>query len=298
MKHLALSIAVLLASAEVARADDPRLWEAGLGLVGVSVPDYGGSDQRQQRVLPFPYFVYRGKRVQADRDGIHFFGTRRVEFDFSFDAAPPVSSTDNAARDDMPDLLPSVEVGPSVNLVLLTDEGKTRALKLRLAGRASVASNVARWEWLGFTAAPELSFQAVELTWTLKASVGPLFSTDGVNDYAYEVPDSLATMDRAAYDARAGFGGVRAIVRGGWRTGPVWLGVFARYDNLSGASYEDSPLIRSAHAFAFGTAVAWVFARSKRRVAASCPETVKRTTVRRAVAGESSSAETRSRVRI
>jgi len=199
LKHLALSIAVLLASAEVARADDPRLWEAGLGLVGVSVPDYGGSDQRQQRVLPFPYFVYRGKRVQADRDGIHFFGTRRVEFDFSFDAAPPVSSTDNAARDDMPDLLPSVEVGPSVNLVLLTDEGKTRALKLRLAGRASVASNVARWEWLGFTAAPELSFQAVELTWTLKASVGPLFSTDGVNDYAYRHRDdrpAAGALDR------------------------------------------------------------------------------------------------------
>ncbi len=266
MKLLFLAIAILLAAAGAARADDARLWEVGLGLAGVSVPDYGGSNQRQHRVLPIPYFVYRGKRVQADRDGIHFFGAHRIELDFSFDAAPPVRSSDNQARDDMPDLLPSVEVGPSVNVVLFADKGKTRALKLRLAGRASIASDVLRGEWLGFTAAPELAFQAKGNEWKLTASVGPLFSTEGVHDYAYEVRVLSATMDRAAYDARGGYGGVRTLIRGGWRTGPLWLGAFARYDNFGGSTFDDSPLVSTIHAFTFGTAVAWVFARSKRRV--------------------------------
>lgn len=73
-------------------------------------------------------------------------------------------------------------------------------------------------------------------------------------------------MDRAAYDARGGYGGVRTLIRGGWRAGPLWLGAFARYDNFRGSTFDDSPLVSSTHAFTFGTAVAWVFARSKHRV--------------------------------
>jgi outer membrane protein len=265
LKLFAIVVAALLSATAVARAEDEPLWEAGLGIAGVSVPDYGGSDQRQHRVLPIPYFVYRGRTVQADRDGIHFFGASRLELDFSFDAAPPVSASNNAARDGMPDLLPSVEVGPSVNLVLLADEDKSRVLKLRLAGRASIATNVLRWEWLGLTAAPELAFQAKAPDWKLTASVGPLFSTEGVNDYAYEVSSVHATMERPPYDAQSGYGGLRFLARGGWRTGPIWLGAFARYDNLRGASFVDSPMMRSEHAVTVGTAVAWVFARSKRR---------------------------------
>ena len=42
-----------------------------------------------------------------------------------------------------------------------------------------------------------------------------------------------------------------------------------RYDNLSGAVYEDSPLIETKHAVAAGIAVSRVLRVSKRRVEVS-----------------------------
>jgi outer membrane scaffolding protein for murein synthesis (MipA/OmpV family) len=265
--HAATAAALAVCLAAPARADELPLWELGAGVVGLSVPEYGGAIDRQLHLLPFPYLTYRGRRVQADREGLHFLSNGRLELDVSLDAEPPVVSADGDERAGMPDLLPTVEAGPSVNLVLARNAAGTRALKLRLAGRAVVASDALRWDWLGLVAAPELRLDAVDGRGSkLAVSVGPLFSTQGVHDYTYEVAPAHATMARPAFDATAGYGGTRLLVRAHTASGRVWLGVFARYDYLAGAAFADSPLVRSPHAFAAGTAVAWIFARSARRV--------------------------------
>jgi MipA family protein len=264
MREMALGVALVAAAAGDVRADPKPLWEAGIGLVGFSVPDYGGSDERQQHVLPMPYLVYRGRRVQADRDGVTFFGSRWLELDFSLDAAPAVAAGGNLARRGMPELLPTLEAGPSVNLILLASPRRAALLKLRLAGRAAIASDLLHWDWLGVTAAPELALQLCGDDAKLTATVGPLFSSEGVHDHVYQVAPDDADPNRAAYDARGGYGGLRAMLRGGWRAGPLWLGGFVRYDYLGGAVFADSPLLRSPHAFTIGTAMAFVFARSHR----------------------------------
>ena len=39
----------------------PRpLWELGLGVAALRLPDYRGSDQSSTYLLPLPYVVYRG----------------------------------------------------------------------------------------------------------------------------------------------------------------------------------------------------------------------------------------------
>src|SRR5215510_8004444 len=64
-----LLIAALLAMAwPQARADQP-LWEAGLGVGVLRLPDYRGSDQSRTWVLPVPYIAYRGDILKADREG-------------------------------------------------------------------------------------------------------------------------------------------------------------------------------------------------------------------------------------
>ena len=52
-------LAVLLATlpAAPARAEQKPLWEAGLGVAAVSFPNYRGSKQTQNYVLPAPYLV-------------------------------------------------------------------------------------------------------------------------------------------------------------------------------------------------------------------------------------------------
>jgi hypothetical protein len=39
-----------------------------------------------------------------------------------------------------------------------------------------------------------------------------------------------------------------------------------RSDSLRGATFEDSPLVRSRHALAYGVAMSWVLASSQARV--------------------------------
>jgi len=46
----------------------------------------------------------------------------------------------------------------------------------------------------------------------------------------------------------------------------VWMGGFVRYDNLSGATFEDSPLVENSHSVMGGFAVAWIFKKSSRMV--------------------------------
>lgn len=42
----------------------------------------------------------------------------------------------------------------------------------------------------------------------------------------------------------------------------IWMGGFVHYRNLSGASFADSPLVETPHAFIAGFVVAYLFARS------------------------------------
>src|SRR5690349_18225110 len=64
---LALSVALCPA---LSQAEEKPLWEAGLGVGAVTFPDYRGSDQANVYPLPLPYFIYRGKFLKADREGL------------------------------------------------------------------------------------------------------------------------------------------------------------------------------------------------------------------------------------
>ena len=56
--------------AEKSEAGQLPLWEAAVGLVGFSFPDYRGSDETRFYALPFPYFIYRGDVFKMDRDRV------------------------------------------------------------------------------------------------------------------------------------------------------------------------------------------------------------------------------------
>ena len=49
----------------------------------------------------------------------------------------------------------------------------------------------------------------------------------------------------------------------------AWFGAFARYDDLSGTAFENSPLVFVRRSFMAGFGFAWVFAESRERVTVS-----------------------------
>jgi outer membrane protein len=91
------------------------LWELGIGVAGLRLPDYRGSDQSHNYLLPLPYAVYRGRILKADRDGARalLVDAARVKVDISVAGATPTRSSDNDARSGMPNL-PARSVRTSV----------------------------------------------------------------------------------------------------------------------------------------------------------------------------------------
>lgn len=247
----------------------PR-WEAGLGLGVLQAPDYRGSNEQTTYVLPVPYVYYRGDALRIDREGIRgrLTKTRRLGVYLSLAASIPVNSSHNAARKGMPALDAAVEIGPSLFVPLSADPRGRRSWSVGLPLRAVVAGDLHHAEAIGWTFAPhvDLHIRAADRRWETTFSAGPIFASQRYHAYYYQVDPAYATPERPAYSAQAGYSGSRVSVTLSRRNGDLWMGLFARYDDLHGATFVDSPLVKRRSALMLGAGMAYVFAQSSEMV--------------------------------
>jgi outer membrane scaffolding protein for murein synthesis (MipA/OmpV family) len=255
-----------------ARADQLPLWELGAGPAAISFPQYRGSDQRTNYVLPAPYLVYRGEFLKADRQRVRglFFKSDRMEVDVSTSGSVPVKSKDNRARTGMPDLDPTVEIGPALNLSLDHSADNRRTLEIRLPLRAVISTDFRHVGYQGWLFQPQLNWDNADFMGVhglnLGLVVGPVFGSAKYHQYFYNVDPAFATAGRPAYQAHGGYGGTQFIGAMSRRFSDFWVGGFMKYDHLRGAAFDDSPLTKSKSGFSAGIAVLWVFAESKTKV--------------------------------
>jgi len=255
-----------------ALAREEPLWEAGLGVAALHFPDYRGSDQSHTYGLPAPYFVYRGEILKADRHGLRgtLFNSDRIDLNLSVGASLPVDSRKNRAREGMPDLRPSIEAGPSLDVTLWRTAERRAKLDLRLPVRAAVTVE-SDPRFIGGQFFPNLNLDVHDplgfAGWNLGMLVGPVFTDARYNRYFYSVPTQYATAQRPAYDAPGGgFAGTELIVALSKRFPRFWVGGFARFDTLRGAKFEDSPLVTSKRYAAAGIGISWILGESSQRV--------------------------------
>lgn len=254
-------------SADHAFAAEEPLWELGIGMSALSFPDYRGSEESSLYFLPFPYVVYRGTFFKADKDGIRgaFFDSDRVELNVSVGASVPVKSDDNSTRQGMPDLQPTVEFGPSLDLTLWRNHDRRYKLDLRLPVRAAVTV-IGGADYAGWEFSPRLALDVTDVAglagWDLGLLAGPMYGSERSHDYFYAVPTQFATAERPAFDAEAGYAGSQPLVSVSKRYSKIWLGAFARWDSLEGAVFADSPLVRREDYLAAGVGIAWIFRES------------------------------------
>jgi outer membrane protein len=262
---------VALVASVSGRAEQKPLWEAGLGIGAVTFPDYRGSDRTQTYVLPVPFFVYRGEFLKADRNGVRgrFFDSDRVELNVTMGASAPVDSRDNPARLGMPDLKPTVEIGPSLDLTLWRSGDRRTKLDFRLplVTGFTIQSSPQSTGWQ-FSPRLNLDLQdpAGLAGWNLGLVAGPLFGDRKQHQYFYSVAQQYATPDRPAFEARRGYAGAQFLVAVSKRFPSYWVGGFLRYDTLSGAVFNDSPLVKRSNYLAGGIAMAWIIGESSRMV--------------------------------
>jgi outer membrane scaffolding protein for murein synthesis (MipA/OmpV family) len=265
----ALSLAA--AATSVQAAEDQPLWELGAGAAAFSFPSYRGSDQTHNFLMPVPHFTYHGDFFKADRQGIRgsFFDSDRIDLTVSLALSPPVSSDSIAARSGMPDLEGTFEIGPEMDVTFWRSENRARFVKLLLPLRTAITVEGSP-KSIGWVFHPKLNMDITDLPgmggWNLGMLAGPLFGDKRQHAYYYTVAPQYATAGRPAYDAGAGYAGMQYLVALSKRFPKYWVGGFVRYDSLSGATFEDSPLVRKKDYLAAGIAFTWVFGESSTRV--------------------------------
>jgi outer membrane scaffolding protein for murein synthesis (MipA/OmpV family) len=247
------------------------LWEAGVGLGGLWLPDYRGSDESRGYVLPFPYAIYRGEILKADREGVRaeFVDSDRIRFEIAVNASQPVRSSSNEARQGMPDLKGSFEVGPALVVNLARSEDRAMKLDFRLPVSTGVTIG-GGFKGIGWQTSPRLNLDVFDVGgWSglnLGLAAGPIFQDRRRDAYFYDVADPYVRPGRPAYRSGGGYAGAQLLGALSKRFDRYWIGAFARADTLAGATFEDSPLVRRRSYFAGGIGFAWIFGQSRETV--------------------------------
>lgn len=261
----------LMPNAVRAEQQEKPLWEVGAGVAAFSFPAYRGSDQTNNFLLPVPLVTYHGDFFKADRHGIRgsFFDSDRVDLTVSLALSPPASSEDIKARSGMKDIEGTFEIGPQMDFTFWRSENRARFVKLLMPLRAAFTVESSPKD-IGWVFHPKLNMDITDLPnmpgWNLGLLAGPLFGDKRQHAYYYSVDPQYATAGRPAYEAKAGYAGMQYLVGLSKRFPKFWVGSFVRYDNLSGSTFEDSPLVRQKDYFAAGLAISWIISESSTRV--------------------------------
>ncbi len=245
------------------------LWEIGLAGVGGYVADYPGAAQSRFRGFPIPYFIYRGKILRAGDSGIvrgRFQISDTLEFDLSFDASLNADSDKNTLRRGLPDLDVLGEIGPQ--LTWRAWEEADRSLTINLPVRASLSFGDGGIRSRGFVLNPRVTYRDRDFLGgnTLSLGVGPIFATEKLMDYFYEVRPQFALRDRPAFDADSGYLGSEISVGLSRRLTPqVRLFVGSQIGLYDGATNRRSALLARETNWNFAVGLSWAIWESSRR---------------------------------
>jgi MipA family protein len=270
VRFLPISALLLCLPGAYAQTELKPEWEVGAGVAAIDFPMYRGSNERRSYLLPIPYFVYRGETLQVNRERVRglIFRKDSVEMDISVNGSVPAKGS--VARQGMPDLDPTLEIGPSLNVHLYYSDDKKTNFDLRMPLRGVLASDFYHVQGVGWLFQPQLDvdFRDVDHSgWNIGLVGGPIYADRRYHQYFYSVAPQYATPTRPAYAASGGYSGMQFIfaLNKRYKDG-LWMGGFMKWDDLKDAVFADSPLVKSKQYFTIGFAATWTFDKSDKMV--------------------------------
>lgn len=253
--------------------DELPLWEAGIGAVAGSIPDYPGAGHSTFHTVPIPTFIYRGKRVRADEDGgirARFYKAENWEFDLSIGGALPASSEENAERKGMPDLDTMVEIGPTFIWKIIKPTKKNpHKLILSVPVRVAISSDLKHWNSRGLTFNPILVYMRERVfleNMTLIIGLDSRLASDTMMDYFYSVAPGYATNIRPAFEAKPGYMGTSLSLGLSYILNNKYSFFGGIYQSsLHGAKNLESPLLVKKNNTALALGMVWWFWESDKK---------------------------------
>jgi len=231
MKYIlggAFTAAIITASS--AYAEKLPVYEIGIGPGAVYQNYYLGTSDTRSFVFPAIVPVVRGETFKSDEEGARaqLFKDSKYKLDLSVDFNLAIDSEDIALRQGMPDIDSVLQVGPSLQISLDKKPGREWLVRLPLRVGATIGSD---FEAAGFTFSPDITY---------------LRDLKFIGNYwlsGYRFLATFTSKNRKRITS--------------------W---FLRYENLSGAEIEDSPLVEQSGGFTVGFIYSVLLFKSKKLV--------------------------------
>ena len=255
-----LSVALFLVTLD-ALADEHKLpkFELGISLVTLNLPHYRGSSGSSSYLLPIPYLRYRGERIKID-NGVEAILPISENLILTISGNGSLSvDNDTPERAGMEELKASLEIGPSLDYRLYRSERSSLWLELPIRFGFTFETNS---QAIGRVFNPRLAWNKPYRNkgdWNLRLAAGPMWASRQYHDYYYSVDAAEALPTRPAFQAEAGYSGLRLDFTYSKRFDEYWFGGFIRYDSLNGSVLENSPLVSDTSVWSSGIAFTWVF---------------------------------------
>lgn len=242
-------------------------WEVGLGIGGINVPHYRGSRDNHTYVIPYPYMIYRGEKVKMDKQGITgwLLKTEKLKVDISLAAGIPVPSDPDGTRASMPELDPTLEIGPALHVKLWQHDHEYQSLWLSLPIRSAYSIDSLNIEHQGWVFTPAAIFNITrqhEHYWQANISLGPLYGDAQYHHYFYGVDKQYATPNRNPYRGKAGYAGVRASISLIIRNKARMISLYWRRDSLKNSVFSSSNLVKTNDYQIIGLSYTWFLVKS------------------------------------
>jgi MipA family protein len=120
---------------------------------------------------------------------------------------------------------------------------------------------------VGFTAEPQLSYEANVAQWRFSASVGALLGNTKMNQHFYSVDTAYANASRPIYSANAGLMAWKAGISVSYAITPKFNAfAFTRMNTTAGTKNHSSPLVDKTAGLSYRLGFIYTFLQSETMV--------------------------------
>ena len=271
LKHLVVFF-IFFSFTIISKAEVKPLYEIGAFLGHGSLADYPASDERRYLTLPFPFLNYRGELLSSDNESgtrLRFIKDANFDFDLSFGGSFPTQTNENKAREGMPNLDWTLEIGPRL-LYYFYRDSQWGNIRIGIPIRKSISTDFQTTRDVGYIFAPTFQIDRYHILGEQNLDLYFIMTLNYLNEgearFFYQVDPQYQTLERKSYQAKDGFLGTDYSLSFKYEHKQKIFLVGANYSDFSSSANRESFLHRADSSWSYFVGFGWIFFESEEKV--------------------------------